>query len=68
MTMPKCQDYDFSDSRVAWFVVLERARADNNFQRAADGEAQLERLGVRVKYLRHAKQKVKDKNQEASSC
>jgi hypothetical protein len=43
---------DFADSRVAWFVCLERAKADNNFERAAMAKKELERLGVRVKYLR----------------
>ena len=36
----------------AWFAVLERARADNDFQRAAEAQKQLERLGVKVKYFR----------------
>ncbi len=36
----------------AWFVELERARATNDFARAANAQRQLERLGVRVRYLK----------------
>ena len=42
------------DSPVAWFAVLERARETNNFERAAEAQRQLERLGVRVAYKRKA--------------
>ena len=41
---------DFADSRVAWFVCLERAKADNDFERAAMAKRELERLGVKVLY------------------
>ena len=41
---------DFADSRVAWFVCLERAKADNNFERAAQAKRELQRLGVEVRY------------------
>jgi hypothetical protein len=39
-----------ADSPVAWFVVLERAKQDRDFKRAAEALHQLERLGVAVKY------------------
>lgn len=41
-----------ADSPVAWFVVLECARQDRDFRRAAQALQELDRLGVRVKYRR----------------
>jgi hypothetical protein len=41
---------DFANSRVAWFVCLERAKADNDFERAAQAKRELQRLGVEVRY------------------
>lgn len=43
------------DSPVAWFVVLERARQDNDFERAAQATQELKRLGVTVRYARRGK-------------
>jgi len=42
---------DYRDYPVAWFVVLEQARRANDFATAANAQRELERLGVRVKYL-----------------
>jgi len=42
----------YADSPVAWFVVLERARLDRNFQLATKAIQELGRLGVIVKYRR----------------
>lgn len=39
-----------TDSPVAWFAVLERARRIEDFEMAAQALRELERLGVRVKY------------------
>ncbi|MBE3039528.1 MAG: hypothetical protein IMZ62_12035 [Chloroflexi bacterium] len=39
-----------ADSPVAWFVVLERARLDQDFRRAHGAMRELQRLGVTVKY------------------
>jgi hypothetical protein len=41
---------DPNDCPTAWFAVLERARMDNDFKRAAYAESQLERLGVKVRF------------------
>jgi hypothetical protein len=41
---------DFANSRVAWFVCLERAKADNDFERATQAKRELQRLGVEVRY------------------
>ena len=41
---------NFQNSPVAWFVVLERARKNNDFGLAAKAKRELERLGVIVKY------------------
>jgi hypothetical protein len=38
------------DSPVAWFCVLERAREQNDFERAVEACQQLKRLGVKVSY------------------
>ena len=35
---------------VVWFVVLERARRDNNFDLAAKARRELKRLGLIIKY------------------
>lgn len=44
----------YADSPVVWFVVLERARRDSNFELAAKARQELDRLGVTVKYRRLA--------------
>jgi hypothetical protein len=44
----------YANSPVVWFVVLERARQDNNFKLAAKARQELDRLGVIVKYRRLA--------------
>ena len=46
-----------SDCATAWFAVLERAREDNDFERAAEAVRQLRRLGVAVKF-EHRKAKA----------
>ena len=43
---------DATDSPVAWFATLERARRDNDFELAARAMRELRRLGVVVKYHR----------------
>ena len=43
---------NFQNSPVAWFVVLERAKKDNDFELAAKAKRELERLGVIVKYYK----------------
>jgi len=48
-------DADYHNSPVAWFCVLEQARQNNDFERAAEAKRQLERLGVVVKYRRKIK-------------
>jgi hypothetical protein len=39
-------------STTAWFAVLERARIDNDFTRAAEAVQQLRQLGVEVRFVR----------------
>ncbi|MFH0983756.1 MAG: hypothetical protein V2A79_19750 [Planctomycetota bacterium] len=46
------RDQTYRDSPTAWFAVLERARRDNDFRRAAEAERELRRLGVRVRFSR----------------
>ena len=41
---------DPTDSPIAWFAVLERARITGNHELAAKAEAELRRLGVSVKF------------------
>ena len=43
---------DPQDCATAWFAVLERARLDNHFERAAEAVRELRRLGVQVKFDR----------------
>jgi len=44
-----------AESPTAWFVVLERARDTNDFERAAEALRQLKRLGVTVRFHRRLK-------------
>lgn len=50
MCEKKLTSRDYRDSPVAWFVVLERAREDGEFELAAKARRELERLGVEVRY------------------
>ena len=45
---------DHRDAPTYWFVVLEIARERGHFERAAEAQRQLRRLGVRVSYERRA--------------
>lgn len=51
----KKPDEEWRDCPTAWFSLLEKAKETHNFERAAEAERQLARLGVRVKYTRPAK-------------
>jgi len=42
------------DSPIAWFAVLQRARTIDNYKQAAHAMSELERLGVTVRFKRHA--------------
>ena len=48
-------DTDARNSPAAWFVVLERARQESDFELAAKAESELKRLGVVVKYQTRGK-------------
>ncbi|MDD4888706.1 MAG: hypothetical protein PHU85_02155 [Phycisphaerae bacterium] len=54
-------DADPRDCATAWFVVLERARLDNDFERGAEAQRQLVRLGVKVRFFRPAKGAANDR-------
>jgi len=41
---------DPRESTIAWFLVLERARLDNDFERAAEAQRELRRLGVKIEF------------------
>lgn len=41
---------EYSNSPVAWFCVLERARKDGDSQREAEAKRNLRRLGVDVRF------------------
>ncbi len=47
-----------ADSPVAWFVVLERARQDRDYELAGRAIRELKRLGVTVRYRRNRKGQV----------
>jgi hypothetical protein len=47
-----------TDSPTAWFAVLERARLTDDYELAAKAQAELERLGVRVKFDRRSPKAV----------
>ena len=48
-------DADPRDCITAWVAVLERARLDDNFERAGEAVRQLRRLGVRITFGLSAK-------------
>jgi hypothetical protein len=41
---------EYADSPVAWFVMLERARQESDFEAAAQAQRELKRLGVIVRF------------------
>jgi len=43
---------DYKESPVAWFFILERARECGDFERAANAQKELRRLGIEVRYRR----------------
>ena len=45
-------DLDPRNCATAWFAVLERARLDDDFERAAEAVRELHRLGIEVKFDR----------------
>lgn len=42
-----------ADHAVIWFAVLQRARLSDNRQLAADACAELDRLGIHIRYSNH---------------
>ncbi len=46
----KTPDDEIKDSPIAWFYILEDARRQGDFERAAKAQRELERLGVHVRY------------------
>jgi hypothetical protein len=59
-TQDDCDDADTAaDSPTAWFAVLERARLTEDYELAAKAQAELERLGVKVRFHRRERKAVK---------
>ena len=50
MVRPTQSDESYRDSPTAWFAVLEVARREQDFERAAEAVRQLKRLGVIVRF------------------
>jgi hypothetical protein len=46
---------EIRDSRVYWYVVLDQAHERGEYDRAAQAQRQLERLGVKVRYQRQTR-------------
>jgi hypothetical protein len=46
----QAEELNASDSPIVWFVVLETARKENNFELAARAKAELARLDIIIKY------------------
>jgi hypothetical protein len=54
-------DPEVRDSVVYWFVLLETALERGNYTLAAEADAELRRLGVRVQHTRrHERQRAAD--------
>jgi hypothetical protein len=45
---------DYKESPIVWFFVLEEALERGNFERAANAQKELRRLGIDVGYTRRA--------------
>jgi len=54
MAQQATQPVDYNESPVAWFFILERALERGNFERAANAQKELRRLGIEVRYTRLA--------------
>jgi len=54
MAQQATQPVDYNESPVAWFCVLEQALERGNFERAANAQKELRRLGIEVRYTRLA--------------
>lgn len=52
---PTSTTRDYRQEPTYWFAILEIAREQGDFERAADAKRQLKRLGVVVSYDRPAK-------------
>jgi hypothetical protein len=52
MAKAQSQKLDYRESPVAWFCVLETARNEGDFARAATAQRELRRLGVEIRYRR----------------
>lgn len=46
------READWRDCPTAWFSVLERARLEHDYERAAEAIRELRRLGVSVRFAR----------------
>jgi len=62
MSRQQAEKLNASDSPIAWFVVLETARRQNDFELASRAKHELERLGIGIKYRKHT---AKGKNDGA---
>jgi hypothetical protein len=56
LNSPDNDPRDHRDSATYWFAVLEIARERGDFERAAEAQRQLRRLGVCVNYERPVRQ------------
>lgn len=57
------QDSDIRDSTVYWFVTLEEARRRGLFRRAEQAQAELERLGIFIKFNRQPRREAQHASQ-----
>jgi hypothetical protein len=48
----KTDEDDIRDSPMAWFYTLEDARLRHDFDLAAKAKRELERLGIRIDYVK----------------
>ena len=51
----------FADSPTAWFVVLDRARAEADHERAAMALRELRRLGVIVRFVTAGQSRMRNR-------
>lgn len=51
MQKPKQNQIDFQNCPVVWFTLLETARKQGDFAKAAKAQKELERLGVQVSFM-----------------
>lgn len=50
MSQKNIKGFEIKNSPIAWFYILEDARRHGDFNRAAEAQRELARLGIKIQY------------------